>query len=867
MSEGVQVLLVEDSSDDIDIVTRELKKAYPNIKIHAVDTAQSLSEALHKQSWDIVIADYRMPNFSGMAALQLVRQAQPALPFLLVSGTIGDEKAVAALTAGVDDYVLKGSLARLPSAVQRQLDITADRVARREADQALRESEERFRQMAEHIRDVIFLSEPQHNSMLYVSPAYEEVWGRSLASLYADPQSWAKAIHPDDKDRMAALVTEIVKTGRYDCEYRIIRPDGSIRWIHSRGYPIFDQAGHIYRMAGISADVSESKRAEERIRRQSRVHSLMSGINAVIARVTQRDDLFREACRIAVEAGHLRMAWLGIYDAKTASVVPVAWHGHENDFLRLVALQASDPVKEGRGLVRRVIREARPVIINDIENDDRFRLRQDALERGYRSCGIFPLTNGGKVIGVLGLFAGESKFFDEDEVRLLNQLTGDISYALDHIQKSEKLDYLAYYDGLTGLANRTLLLERLQQSIHAARENHTRIALVVCDLQRFRAVNESLGRQAGDQVLTQFSERMQKTIADTQISRIGSDHFAIVLPGVTDGLDASRMLGKLEKACLREPFKIGDEELRMSARAGVSLFPNDGADAETLLRNAEAALQRCKKAGQPHLFFEPAMTERVSEKLTLESRLRLAIEREEFVLFYQPKIDAATRKIVGVEALIRWETEEGLIPPGRFIPLLEETGLILQVGAWALRRAVLQHRAWVDQGIPAPRIAVNVSAVQLQQRDFVSTVKRAIEQGTVTPGVDLEITESMIMDDVAGSIEKLRAVRDLGLNVAIDDFGTGYSSLAYLAKLPVGFLKIDRSFIITMLGDPSAMSVVSAIVSLAHTLKLKVVAEGVDREDQAAALRLLGCDEFQGYLYSKPLPNEQVVKLLHSGGN
>jgi EAL domain-containing protein (putative c-di-GMP-specific phosphodiesterase class I) len=257
------------------------------------------------------------------------------------------------------------------------------------------------------------------------------------------------------------------------------------------------------------------------------------------------------------------------------------------------------------------------------------------------------------------------------------------------------------------------------------------------------------------------------------------------------------------------------------------------------------------------------MNERIAEKLSLENKLRQALEKYEFVLHYQPKVDLETRSIVGVEALIRWQSpERGLVPPAQFIPLLEETGLILEVGSWALKRASLDHRSWVEQGLKAPRVAVNVSAIQLRQRDFVEVVKQAIGEGVAPTAIDLEITESLIMEDILGNIAKLNEARGMGVNIAIDDFGTGYSSLGYLAKLPVQALKIDRSFIVTMLNDPSAMTLVSTIISLAHSLRLKVVAEGVETEEQAKMLRLLRCEEMQGYLFSKPLAMDALVALL-----
>jgi diguanylate cyclase (GGDEF)-like protein len=590
---------------------------------------------------------------------------------------------------------------------------------------------------------------------------------------------------------------------------------------------------------------------------------MLSGINALIVRATRREALFEEACRLAVEAGQLRMAWIGIYDRTERAVVPVAWHGHNDGFLRLISLSLDDPAPERRGFVTLALREKRPVVINELANDTKFPRQKEALERGYASGAVFPLTVAGEVIGVFSLFAGEPHFFDEQELRLLEELAGDIAFAVDHIEKAEKLEYLALYDGLTGASNRTLFLERLGQSIHAARESGSRLAVMVCDLERFRAVNDSLGRQAGDLLLTQFYERIATKIADkTRLSRLGADHFAIAFPSVSNELDAARQLAGLADGVLGQPFHVGAVELRLSAKAGLAIFPNDGGDAATLLRNAEIAMKRCKKTGERYLFFEPRMGESVAANLSLENRLRRALERDEFVLHYQPRVDFQERRIQGVEALIRWQSEEGLVPPAKFIPLLEETGLILEVGAWALKRAVLEHAEWLGRGIAAPRIAVNVSAVQLRQRDFATLLKRIVANGSIPPGLDLEITESMVMDDLSGNIDKLGAARGLGLGIAIDDFGTGYSSLAYLAKLPVTSLKIDRSFIITMLKDANTMHLVTMMISLGHSLNLKVVAEGVESQAQAQALHGLGCDEMQGYLFSRPLPPEQLMTLL-----
>jgi EAL domain-containing protein (putative c-di-GMP-specific phosphodiesterase class I) len=328
----------------------------------------------------------------------------------------------------------------------------------------------------------------------------------------------------------------------------------------------------------------------------------------------------------------------------------------------------------------------------------------------------------------------------------------------------------------------------------------------------------------------------------------------------------TRRVETLWQKCFADPFLVSGEDLKIAAKAGITLFPNDGAEAEVLLRNAEAALVKAKALGEQHLFYTSSLTARSGEQLMLENRLRQALERAEFVLHYQPKLDMESGQVAGVEALIRWQSPElGLVPPMKFIPLMEQTGLILDVGAWALDKAIEDHLRWTNLGLSAPRVAVNVSAIQLRRRDFVSMVEGALKRGATPPGVDLEITESLVMEDIESNMQKLKEIRNLGLSVAIDDFGTGYSSLGYLAKLPVQTLKIDRSFIITMLSDPDTMTLVSTIISMAHSLRLKVVAEGVDQEEQAKMLKLLRCDEVQGFLFSRPIPFEQMTVLLSEG--
>ena len=358
--------------------------------------------------------------------------------------------------------------------------------------------------------------------------------------------------------------------------------------------------------------------------------------------------------------------------------------------------------------------------------------------------------------------------------------------------------------------------------------------------------------------------RYTRTVTDLNcLGRIGADHFGILVPSVTSTDALARTVEKRTLEIFGEPFILDGTEVRMSMKVGIAMFPNDGTDADVLLRNAEVALRRAKRSGDRYTFYAPDMAARVSQSLLMENKLRLAFKNEEFVLHYQPKIDTETGKIASVEALIRWQSPDlGLVPPAEFIGLMEETGLILDVGEWVMRKASQDYRQWVDMGLKAPRVAVNISQVQLRQRHFVDTVKRATLADAAPSGIDVEITESLMMDDVEDNIQKLHELRKIGVKVAIDDFGTGYSSLAYLTKLPVEFLKIDRSFISTMFKDANGMAIVSAVISLAHSLQLKVIAEGVEDDEQAKILRLLRCDMMQGYLFSRAVPFDGITGLL-----
>lgn len=435
----------------------------------------------------------------------------------------------------------------------------------------------------------------------------------------------------------------------------------------------------------------------------------------------------------------------------------------------------------------------------------------------------------------------------------------------EHIaRQAARLSFLAHYDELTQLPKRELLVDRLVQRMAASPNDE--VALIMIDIDRFRRINVSLGRRAGDALLFEIVSRVRPMLGpDDTLARCDGDTFAWMM---CDARNAAHVASVIEHTLLprlRAPFELEETELRVSCRIGIALGPSDAADGEQLIRHAEAALNKAAVASQPYVFYQPIMNERVAERLSLETRLRRAIEGEEFVLYYQPKLELKSGNIVGLEALLRWQDpEHGMVSPAGFIPVLEETGLILEVGRWVYRQALEQFTRWCNQGLTPPPIAVNVSSVELGQSDFLESIELAnSEFPNAERGVELEITESVLMDDLKGNIDKLRQLRARGLRVAIDDFGTGYSSLGYLSRLPIDALKVDRSFVMRMAEDPQDMTIVMMIISLAHALDLKVIAEGPETLQQAQLLRLLKCDQIQGYVVARPAPAAEVALMLN----
>ncbi len=438
-----------------------------------------------------------------------------------------------------------------------------------------------------------------------------------------------------------------------------------------------------------------------------------------------------------------------------------------------------------------------------------------------------------------------------------NTLIRSIRFAIERKRMERQLQSLVHYDSLTRLPNRQLLLDRLTQAIAQATRQESLVGLLLLDLDRFKLVNDTLGHEFGDKLLADVALRVNDCIRDSDtLARLGGDEFVVVLNGIIGAQDAAKVARKIIDR-LSKPVVIEGHEVFVTTSIGISLFPNDGMDKNALITNADLAMYRAKEEGRNHFqFYTYGMNASTVEQLSLENDLRRAIERDELLLHYQPQIRLPDRRVIGVEALVRWQHPElGLVPPARFIPIAEETGLIVPIGQWVLQTACAQAKEWLDSGMPPVVVSVNMSSRQFHQEDMLRTVTDALEESGLSADLlSLEITESSLMKNPEDAVVTLCLLHNMGIGIAIDDFGTGYSSLGHLKRFPLQALKIDRSFISDVTENPEDAAIVRAILAMAHSLNLKVVAEGVELEKQLEFLEDAGCDEIQGFLISKPVP-------------
>jgi len=910
----------------------------------------------------------------------------------LGAGAFNGEDEQFAATLAIQVAPTYENMVLYDEARQRAGELELEIDERRRVAVDLKESETRFRQLAENIHEVFFLSDENVTQALYVSPTYEEVWGDSLEHVYAQPRSWATFIHPDDKERALRGHSTYDDAGRFDVTYRIVRPDGQVRSIRSRGFPVRDESGKIYRFAGIAEDITLQVAQNRHIERMSRNYAMLSGINSAITRIHHRQELFRETCRIAVTIGKFNMAWIGVIDPETQDGEIVAWYGGDEEQAKYIRLTARTGAPDSDRPSCTAAREKRPVVCNDVENDPSMQPIIAILRRhGHRAMGAWPLVIGDRVAAVLGLSAPEVDFFDAEQVALLNELADDLAFGLQFIGKTEtesrlatrlsttfesitdafimldrnwnftnlnkvaermlacprdevlgtniwekfpeavggrfyqeyhkavaqncsvsfedyyapldlwveirafpseeglaiyfadigerkaaeaEIHELAFFDKLTSLPNRQLLLNRLEHAMSACKRAKRAGAVLFIDLDNFKSINDTRGHDKGDMLLRKVAVRLKAAVRDCDtVARIGGDEYVILLENLGNTNDevalGAKRVSEAVIASFQEPFDIAGQQEYSACSIGVAIFDQETVSYDDVLKGADLAMYQAKAAGRNAMsFFSPEMQARITKRVALESDLRSALDKREFVLYYQPQINI-DGNMVGVEALVRWNNGvRGIVSPADFIPIAEDTGLIVPLGRWVMKTACDLLAKWDQRQKTEPlTIAVNVSAQQFRRPDFVAEVLSVLEDTGANPNrLKLELTESLLVNDIEGTVLKMNALKQAGILFSLDDFGTGYSSLSYLHRLPLDQLKIDQSFIRDALRDDNAAVIARTVLALGKALNLNVIAEGVETAAHHAFIRDEGCQQYQGYLFSKPLPEAELEVFIANIG-
>jgi diguanylate cyclase (GGDEF)-like protein/PAS domain S-box-containing protein len=643
-----------------------------------------------------------------------------------------------------------------------------------------------------------------------------------------------------------------------DIDERVVDASGDTRWLSTTKVPLHENENEVAGLLGISRDITERKQADLLRDGQARILEMIATA-APLESVLDCLTALVESQLTGIFGSVLLLDDAGIYLRHGAAPSLAEEYIKAVDGVRIGPNVGSC----GSAAYRRL-----PIIVSDISTnplwDD---YRELAARYGYRSCWSIPIfSHQGAVLGTFAMYSRTVREPTATEMSLIEVATRIAGIAIERKQNEDRIHFMANHDALTGLPNRTLLKDRLSQAILYA-ERYDRWATVVfIDLDNFKFVNDSLGHNAGDEFLKLVAERMVQCVRPTDtVVRLGGDEFVILLFDQPKNVDLiSETLQKIRKA-IADPIRIDGRDLKVMSSIGIANYPKDGTDADTLIANADAAMYRAKEIGRDNFqFFTPELNTKVHEKFVLQGELRNAVAHDEFLLLYQPQVDLRTGQVFAVEALIRWKHPRlGIVSPDRFIPIAEETGLIVPIGDWVLHEACRQNKAWQDAGMPPMTVSVNVSARQFKERDLVRRVAHSLEKsGLEARYLELELTESLIMQDVEAAIAMMRQLQALGIHLSIDDFGTGYSSLAALKKFPVTRLKIDKSFINDLTVSENDRAVASAVISLGQKLNLRVIAEGVETEEQVAFLRENNCDEMQGYHFSRPVSPEKIEELL-----
>jgi diguanylate cyclase (GGDEF)-like protein/PAS domain S-box-containing protein len=681
-----------------------------------------------------------------------------------------------------------------------------DDTERKHQHQALIESELRFQQLVNHLESLFCICELENGKLTHLNRSYETIFARKMQIVMSNEELFLDNTYPQDLKIAHSLIHAIQARQKCEVMFRIIRPDGSLRWLHVRCYPVKDTStGQIYRFAFIIEDITERKNAETTLRQYARIFE------------------------------------------NTAEGIMVTDPEH-----KIVAV--NDAFTEITGYSLDDVLNMTPKLLRSGHHDEAFyQVLWDSINTsGHWQGEIFNRRKNGELYPE---WMAISTIHDE-QGKVLNYFAifSDISV----IKKSQQeLDRLAHYDHLTGAANRLLFNVRLEFAIEQADRNHTKLALILIDLDRFKAVNDSLGHSIGDQLLIQIAERLKQSIREEDtLARQGGDEFIMIFGELKQWNDALWLAEKILQD-IEKPYLLNGHEVIITASMGISLYPDDAKDATTLIKQADLAMYKAKKEGKNrHAFYTEELNVDSIHNLKMATQMRQGLERNEFILNYQPQVSLQTGSVTGFEALIRWQhAEKGLLQPIEFIPLAEDSGFIEKIGEWALYEACRQCKAWQSMGNKSFVIAVNLSAMQFIYSDIFRTVQKTLERtGLEGRYLELEITETSLMFHEQQVMQRLDALKTLGVSLSIDDFGTGYSSLSYLKGFPIDKLKIDRSFVKNLPEDTQDAAISRAIIALAKSLELTVIAEGVETIAHRDFLLANGCDVMQGYLFSKPMP-------------
>ncbi len=633
--------------------------------------------------------------------------------------------------------------------------------------------------------------------------------------------SYEQITHPQDR----ALVRQTIESalanrGRYEIEYRMLRADGQVRWVREQGLAVVAANGQPEAIEGFVQDITERKEAERAL--------------------SETSERFRGFFENATEGMYRSTPGQGFITVNQAMARICGYISPEQLIEQLLDIDQQlyvDPLR-------------RNDFIREIETHGEVTDFESQICRRDGSPA----------------WISENAHAVRDGSGTLLYYEGTVSLITDRKRHEAEIEYQATHDSLTGLPNRMLLIETLQRVMAEATLTRTQVAVMFIDIDQFKFINDSLGHAAGDELLNTLAKRLQSCIrGDDTVARHGGDEFVVVVKSFTNVDEVRRVAERIVTAVAR-PCVIAGCDLSASCSVGISLCPLDAQDIDTLMRNADAAMYRAKELGRNNFqFFAADMNAHFADRMELVARLHRALERKEFRLHYEPKFDLATRRIVGVEVLIRWQTAEGIVSPAEFIPVAEETGLIVPIGDWVLRTACAQARTWLSAGIPMVPMAVNLSRRQLVSGDIAAQVAEALAAAKLPAQyLELEVTESAVMRDTDTAVAMLRRLRELGVKIAMDDFGTGYSSLYYLKQLPLDRLKIDQSFVRDVTTNPDDSAIIKAIISLGHILELRVLAEGVETAEQLEFLRDNHCDEMQGYHLARAMPASEFAELLRA---